>query len=289
MKKSIFTLAMCCVAIGATAQSTLPAKNAVMISQTRNGNTVTTRYRVPHDGKHAEFDVHYAVNRSDIVPSYSTNPQQISDLKDFMAHSADTTMHISAIHIVGYASPDGSTTQNDTLAAKRAKALYTYAVNTYPPKQSVDTAHKTFAWSDCVAAVKASDIPDKESVVAVLQSTAHSEREKEAKLRTMKAAWSYLASHILPSMRYADIEFDYGVDEIVTRTTLVAQPEPAKTTTSPDTTQPATQQPEMVVVDEEMGIIIATPKEDKNSARHERKAHKADKKGDKSGANGKYW
>jgi len=289
MKRRIFTLAMCCVAIGATAQSNLPAANAVMISQTRNGNTVTTRYRVPHDGKHAEFDVHYAVNRSDIVPTYSTNPQQISELKEFMDHSTDSTMHISAIHIVGYASPDGTAKQNDTLAANRAKSLYTYAVNTYHPKQSVDTAHKTFAWSDCVDAVKASAIPDKSSVLAVLQSTSHNESEKEAKLRTMKAAWSYLATHILPTMRYADIEFDYGVDEIVTRTTLVAQPEPAKPAPAPATTEPATKQPEVVVVDEEMGIIIATPKEDKSERRQERKVRKAGKKMDKSGTNGTYW
>ena len=289
MKKSIFTLMMCAAASGVVAQNTnLPATNAVVISESRNGNTVTTRYRVPHDGKHAEFDVHYALNSADIVPTYSTNPQQMSELKDFMAQSSDTTMHISAIHIVGYASPDGVSTQNNVLAAKRAKALYTYAVNTYHPKLAVDTKSKTFAWADCVSAVQASNIPDKSSVLAVLQS-AHTERDKEAKLRTMKDAWHYLTTHILPSMRYADIEFDYGVDEIVTRTTLVAQNDPpksAETTTTTKSCPPATQQPEVVVVDEEMGIIIATPREDRDSSREERKSQR---KSNKNGSQGTYW
>ncbi|MBR4849940.1 MAG: hypothetical protein IKV09_03320 [Alistipes sp.] len=289
MKKSIFTLMMCAAASGVVAQNTnLPATNAVVISESRNGNTVTTRYRVPHDGKHAEFDVHYALNSADIVPTYSTNPQQMSELKDFMAQSSDTTMHISAIHIVGYASPDGVSTQNNVLAAKRAKALYTYAVNTYHPKLAVDTQSKTFAWADCVSAVQASNIPDKSSVLAVLQS-AHTERDKEAKLRTMKDAWHYLTTHILPSMRYADIEFDYGVDEIVTRTTLVAQNDPpksAETTTTTKSCPPATQQPEVVVVDEEMGIIIATPREDRDSSREERKSQR---KSNKNGSQGTYW
>ena len=280
---------MCAAASGVVAQNTnLPATNAVVISESRNGNTVTTRYRVPHDGKHAEFDVHYALNSADIVPTYSTNPQQMSELKDFMAQSSDTTMHISAIHIVGYASPDGVSTQNNVLAAKRAKALYTYAVNTYHPKLAVDTKSKTFAWADCVSAVQASNIPDKSSVLAVLQS-AHTERDKEAKLRTMKDAWHYLTTHILPSMRYADIEFDYGVDEIVTRTTLVAQNDPpksAETTTTTKSCPPATQQPEVVVVDEEMGIIIATPREDRDSSREERKSQR---KSNKNGSQGTYW
>ena len=290
MKKSIFTLMMCATISGAVAQNTnLPASNAVVISESRNGNTVTTRYRVPHEGKHAEFDVHYALNSSDIVPTYSTNPQQMSELKDFMAQSSDTTMHISAIHVVGYASPDGVTTQNNALAAKRAKALYTYAVNTYHPKLAVDTQSKTFSWADCVSAVQASNIPDKSSVLAVLQSS-HTEHDKEAKLRTMKDAWHYLTTHILPSMRYADIEFDYGVDEIVTRTTLVAQNEPPKSvepaTSTPSCPPTATPQPEMVIVEEETGIIIATPSQEQDSSREERKSQR---KGNKNGSQGTYW
>ena len=109
MKKILLTI----LALGATAavaaQNTqAPAANAVLVSQTRNGNVVTSHYKIPHDkGKHAEFDLHYAVNQSKINPSFSDNTEQISDLKDFMAQAKDTTMHISAIHIVGYASLNG--------------------------------------------------------------------------------------------------------------------------------------------------------------------------------------
>lgn len=289
MKKSLFIL----LAMGATtmavAQSNqAPAANAVMISQTKSGNTVTTRYKIPHNnGKHAEFDVHYAVNRANIVPAYSDNTQQIAELNDFMKQSTDTMMHISAIHIVGYASPDGNSSQNDTLASQRAQSLYHYAVNTYHPKQKIDTDHKTFKWIDCVAAVEKSAIPNKEAVLNVLKSTSHTEAQKEAELRKMHEAWSYLATHILPQMRYADIEFDYGVDEIVTRTTTVTPTEPAKPV---QTSQP--QQPE-VLVEEEMGIIVATPQrgdDDKSTnRRNERKARKADKKSAKGGYEVIYW
>lgn len=293
MKRILTTMLALGITAAVSAQSNQAPANAVLVSQTRNGNVVTSRYKIPHnDGKHAEFDLHYAVNRSNIVPSYSDNTQQIADLKDFMAQTKDTTMHISAIHVVGYASPDGNAKQNDTLASKRAQSLYHYAVNTYHPEQKIDTDHKTFKWSDCVAAVEKSSIPQKEKVLSILQSTKHTEAQKEQALRSLPDAWRYLATNILPQMRYADIEFDYGVDEFVTRTTVVAATEPAKPV---QTSQP--QQPEEVIVDEEMGIIIATPKHNASddgvdgsaNKRNQRKARKADKKNLKGGYEAIYW
>ena len=286
MKKILLSIVALGVAAAATAQSNqAPAANAILVSQTRDGNVVTSRYKIPHnDGRHAEFDVHYAINKANITPSYSDNPQQIAELKDFMAQTKDTTMHISAIHIVGYASPDGNATQNDTLAAHRAQSLYHYAVNTYHPKQNIDVEHKTFHWSDCVPAVEKSNIPNKEQVLEVLKSTSHSEAQKEAALRKMTDSWRYLTYNILPQMRYADIEFDYGVDEFVTRTTTI------ESTPQAQPVQTAQPKNEDVIVDEEVGIIIATPRHDKaEERREERKARKEDKKSEKRVVEVLYW
>lgn len=262
MKKILLTLFALGIATMALAQTNqAPAANAVLVSQTRSGNTIVSRYKIPHDGKHAEFDLYYAKSHSDIAPSFSENPQQIAELKSFMEQTKDTAMHISAIHIVGYASPDGNSTKNDSLASKRAQSLYHYAVNTYHPVNKIDTSHKTFHWSDCVSAINNSKLTQKEAVVEILTSTSHSEAQKEVALRRIPEAWDYLTTRVLPQMRYADIEFDYGVDEYVTRTTTVAPAESAKPV------QPTPQSE--VVVDEEVGIIVATPKE--GSAHHNEK------------------
>ena len=110
----------------------------------------------------------------------------------------------------------------------------------------------------------------------------------------MSESWRYLATHILPKMRYADIEFDYGVDEFVTRTTLVPKTEPAKPVQTSQPTQPAQPAPqEVVVIDEEMGVIVATPRHDdadnQENKRNQRKARKADKKNMKGGYEVIYW
>lgn len=287
MKKILFSLLASSVTVAVFAQSNqAPAANAVMVSQTRNGDVVITRYKIPHnDGRHAGFDIYYAIDRSNIVPSFSENSEQMAELKEFMDQSKDSTMHISAIHIVGYASPDGNAKNNDSLASQRAQSLYLYAVNTYHPEQKIDANHKTFHWNDCVAVVEKSDVPHKDQVLAILQSTAHSEAQKEYALRKLPDVWGYLQTNILPQMRYADIEFDYGVDEFVTRTTVV---KPAETAKPVQTAQP--QQPNEVVVDEEIGVIIATPaQESRSEKRDERKSRKADKRSTKGEYEVIYW
>lgn len=284
MKKSILTTLACAIGTIALAQTSAQPANAVLISQSRNGNTVTSRYLVHHDDdKHADFDIHYTINKATINPSYSNNNDQIGELKEFMAHTKDTTMHISAIHIVGYASPDGNTTKNDTLASHRAQSLCQYAINTYHPKTEIDTSYKTYHWADCVEAVENSSIPQKGEVLVILNSN-NTEKEKEIHLRKLAQAWKYLTNNILPTMRYADISFDYGIDEVITRTTTIAEPAPKPAPA------PATTKPEAIVVDEEMGIIIATPDDgNETSRRSERKARKANKKGTKGGYEVIYW
>lgn len=281
MKKSLFTILALGVSAVAVAQSNqLPAANAILVSQTRDGNVVTTRYKIPHDhGKQAEFDLHYAINRSDVVTSYSDNTQQIAELKDFVEQSKDSTMHISAIHIIGYASPDGNAAKNDSLAAHRAQSLYNFAVRTMQPKQKIETSHKTFHWSDCIPMVKSSQIPQKEAVLNILASTTHSEAQKEVALKNLHQAWNYLAANVLPQMRYADIEFDYGVDEFVTHTTTVEQSEPAKSETPAQTEVPAA-----VVVEEEVGVIVATPVGHEAERNEKKEEKKRGAKGEKGGS-----
>lgn len=289
MKKILLTMVTLASTIMVVAQSVqAPASNAVLVSQSRSGDVITSHYKIPHnDGKHAEFDLHYAINGAKINPSYSDNSNQINELKEFMGQTKDTTMHISAIHIVGYASPDGNAKQNDTLASQRAQSLYQYAISTYRPKQQIVTRHKALHWVDCVSAVEKSDIPQKSAVLTILKAANSSEAQKESALRKMPDAWRYLVTNILPQMRYADIEFDYGVDEYITRTTIVEQTKPAQPV---QVAQP--QQPEEVVVDEEVGIIIATPRHEskgKSDRHHERKSRKSKKKAAKSGYEVIYW
>ena len=69
MKKILLSMLALGTTVAAVAQSNQAPANAVLVSQTRNGNVVTTRYKIPHDdGKHAEFDVHHGLSEFSQIP-----------------------------------------------------------------------------------------------------------------------------------------------------------------------------------------------------------------------------
>ena len=49
---------------------------------------------------------------------------------------------------------------------------------------------------------------------------------KEVKLKAMNDVWNYLTTKVLPTLRRADVVFDYGRDQIIEKKVMVAKPAP---------------------------------------------------------------
>ena len=263
MKRIIFTLGIALlVSLQAAAQCGMTAQkqcgcDTVLLSQTRNGNYIVSKYLVKDkNGKDASFSVYYAINLSDIANTFSDNSTQLSDMSYFIGRSSDSLMRISSASVVGYASPDGNPKFNAALAARRANALKLYVENNYRPTYGVTVTSKALTWKDCMTAVENSSIDNRGEVLRIL-SSGYSDAEKERRLRQMPEAWEYLKTNILPKMRYATATFDYKKDVVIDRTVAVEPPKPAEPV--------VTEQPQPVVLvieDEETGIIIDTRPED---------------------------
>ena len=69
MKKILLSVFALGATVAVNAQSSQGlAANAILVSQTRSGDVVTTRYKIPHnDGRNAEFDIHYSINKANVV------------------------------------------------------------------------------------------------------------------------------------------------------------------------------------------------------------------------------
>ena len=80
-----------------------------MLSQSRDGDYVVSRYLVKHNsGMSADFMVYYPMNVSKMTPAFSGNAAQLSSLKTFMGTlAADSMMHVKSVTVTGYSSPDG--------------------------------------------------------------------------------------------------------------------------------------------------------------------------------------
>lgn len=266
MKRIIFTLGVALLfSLQAAAQCDKTSRNqcgcdTVLLSQTRNGDYIVSKYLVKDkNGKDASFTVYYAINLSDIANTFSDNSTQLSDMSYFIGRSSDSLMRISSASVAGYSSPDGNPKFNAALAARRAAALKRYVENHYRPTYGVTVTSKALTWKDCMTAVENSSIANRGEVLRILNS-GYAEAEKERRLRQMPETWEYLKTRILPKMRYATATFDYRKDIVIDRTVAV---QPPKLTEPAVTEQPQTQpQPVMIIEEEETGIIIDMRPED---------------------------
>lgn len=252
------------------------AGDAVLLSQSRVGNNMVSRYLVKEKCEKS-FSVWFTMSSSTVEPGLGGNAAQMTGLDDFMAQLRDTSMHVTSISVMGYSSPDGNEADNITLAAKRAAAVKAYIVSKYKPSLNVNVASRAYVWKDCIPAVQSSAIGNKGDVLKILNGN-WTEMQKEQSLMKLPDAWSYLKTNILPKMRCAVVSISYTADKIVEKSAAIPQPKPAPAATP---AQPQQQEPMWVVEEEE--VIVATPRERKHRDGDRDRKHdrKHDKKHDK--------
>ena len=259
------------------------AQDSLLLFKKQQGDKVIEQYLIRNAERgQMDFEMLFPINDSSLQSSFADNEQTISSLNRFAEQVADTTMHISSVKVVGYASPDGVESKNESLAKARAAVLVNY-VRTNCPKSNITTSAKVYSWADCVPAVKASSISDKEAVLAILNSTTHTELQKQAELEKLPKAWMMLKNTILPPMRHSALIVDYSQDKVVQKVKTVTPPAPKPATTTADThTTPTTTTahnkpkttekvyPVAVVETDEMGIIVEVPQKEHHHKRKNR-------------------
>ncbi len=258
---------------GSAAPKSACKRDTILISQSREGNTLVSRYAVRcANYQTATVSVHFALDISTLSPSFGDNGAAMATLNKWL-HSTDTTMHITAIAIHGYASPDGEQAKNATLARARAEAMATY-IQKQHPTASVTLASTAYAWSDCQSAVQQSGIADKQAVLKIIGSN-EPPMQKERHLQGLPAAWSTISHNILPTMRRVDVVFTYCTTDYFTRNTTITPPPAPKPveTKQPAPTQPQPQ-PIAIIEEQETGIIIEMPRGEKEHPRHKKQGDK---------------
>ena len=239
MKTLISTLALSLALCGlndAVAQNarsvSKPASDTVLLSQSRDGDYMVRKYLVKHDcGCNSDFAVHYRINLSTMSTATANNGAELSALGTFMDSLArDTTMHVRSVTITGYASPDGVEASNKKLARARAVDFKNYLDRKYGLSSKYDVRIEAVVdgWDKCLNKLEKSNVDGRRDAAAVIRSN-ESMPVKERKLKSMKGVWNYLAANVLPSLRQADVEFDYGRDDIAETRVLVARPVPVAT------------------------------------------------------------
>ena len=157
--------------------------------------------------------VDFVVNRVDINPAYRNNKVELSKITatiDSVRNDADITLN--AISIKGFASPEGSYDNNANLAEKRTEALKKYVQNLYEfDADFIETEHEPEDWANLRRFVEASELPNKEAILAIIDSSREPDN-KEWHIRSSFADdYQVMYRECYPGLRRSDYKVEYTI------------------------------------------------------------------------------
>ncbi len=231
MKTLLTSFVLGCTLCGAAgvarAADPTPGVGSILLTEAVEGSHLVRKYLVRNAGD-ASYEVRYRIDAAQLASDYADNSQDLSDLDSFIGSLPnDELRSIRRIVVTGYASPDGPQRLNERLARERAEDLVAYLDNKYELSKSYGIAveAQVASWDDVREAVAASDAPQRDAVLKVLDSD-RSDAAKQAALKRQGAVWNYLAADVLPSMRRVDLAIEYAQDRIVELRTRLPRPKP---------------------------------------------------------------
>ena len=246
-------LSMFCFCSAVASAQEQQQSDTILLSESVDGDYLVRRYKIERSGDEAQYTLHYSIDASRLNALTTANAEEMTRIEDFLNRlRSDTTINLSHIEIVGYASPDGAATANEALALSRAQKFRALLDSSFDitPDYKIKVRAEVEPWTACDEAVESSSIDNKEAVLQVLNSEA-TDSAKEQQLKRMPQAWNILRTKILPPMRRVDMVAYYSTDAFVEVRTLISKP-----------SNDVAQAPKKAcccwaeVVDENIGIII---------------------------------
>lgn len=162
----------------------MPAADTVMLSETTDGDYLVRRFIVKRPGD-TDYSVRYQINLAKLSSTLDGNSRELGDLDDFVGNlMKDTLMRVKSVEITGYSSPDGPLKFNETLARNRAQDFKNYVDRKYGFSNKYDVTVNAVAedWEMCRSLVAKSEVPDKQSVLDILDGS----RSPDAKELALK-------------------------------------------------------------------------------------------------------
>lgn len=241
-----------------------------MLSETTDGDYLVRRFIVKRPGD-TGYLVRYQINLAKLSSTLDGNSRELGDLDNFVGNlMKDTLMKVKSVEITGYSSPDGPLEFNETLARNRAQDFKNYVDKKYGFSKKYDVTLNAVAedWEMCRALVAQSSVPDKQSVLNIIDGKQSSDA-KELALKKMPSAWEYMKKNILPPLRRVELTINYGEGSVVEQRTMIPRPKPVPQP------EPACEPCGCEVIDESItGIIVEMPGSDVDYKKEVREAER---------------
>ena len=157
----------------------------------------------------------FAVGKTDIRPEFGNNPAELAKVRRMIEQiRSEEGVTVTGIDITGYASPEGSLASNQRLSEGRAFSLFNYLRIRYPelPKNLYHIYFGGEDWGGLSKLVEASDMPDKELILAIIENVEITEgRERRLMDLSGGDSYRYMLREMFPSLRRVLCKVNYTV------------------------------------------------------------------------------
>lgn len=157
--------------------------------------------------------IDFPVNQTVINPSYRNNEAELAKIIgtiDSVKQNKDIT--IKSISIKGFASPEGSYSNNTRLAQGRTEALKEYVENLYHfGRGFIKTDFEPEDWAGLERYVIASSLAHKDEILEAIRS----DKDPDTKEWIIKSKWkddyNFLLKNCYPALRHSDYTIEYEI------------------------------------------------------------------------------
>lgn len=157
--------------------------------------------------------VDFPVNRIEIYPDYRRNSIELAKIIasiDTVKNDPDCT--VSAVSLKGYASPEGSYSNNTRLAKGRTQTLCDYVMSHYDfPKSIVSTSFEPEDWEGLRRWLEASAIENKDGILAIVDSNLAPDAKDQKIKATYPTQYAFILQQVYPGLRHSDYRIEYVI------------------------------------------------------------------------------
>ncbi len=159
--------------------------------------------------------IDFPVNRTEIYPDYRKNPSELKKIIntiDVVKNNPDAT--ITDIFIKGFASPEGSYTNNIRLAKGRTQSLKEYVRRQYGFNDTVfHTDFEPEDWAGLRDSVLVSVVPNRKEILEIIDSDLEPDPKNAAIQRRFPTDYAFLLKNVYPALRHSDYIVRYRIRE----------------------------------------------------------------------------
>lgn len=158
--------------------------------------------------------VDFKVNQTVILPDFGHNPGELAKIKESINVVKDNSdTKITKLEITGYASPEGSYSNNLRLAEGRTKALAAYVDGMYKfPAGTVKISWVAEDWEGLRRFLTDNSHFDNCAGILEIVDSNLEPDVKDAKIKTLyPAQYKYILENVYPGLRHSDYKVEYVV------------------------------------------------------------------------------